>query len=189
MKFATIAIAVFVGLGLATATGVGCSGPYSSKPSKLKKPRKKKRPDTAPPTAEAEGPVFDEKCRTNFFADPGRVRRKKAQSRGLTREADDILREVEGREGEALIAAVNDALGKLKNALRADPYGAEATYSMAAAYAVVGKKGCALALLQRLSDLTKMPAAEAAAERTINRALRDQRFEPFRKEADQALGR
>ncbi len=166
----------------------GCAGPYSGKPAKLKKPRKKKRPKAVEEEAAAQEPVFDEKCRTNFFAPPS-ARRKTRQSRSLAKQADRYLVEAEEKEGQARISTVSDALSKLRNALKADPYGPEATYKMAAAYAMVGKKACALALLERLNELTKMPAVMNEAERVINRALRDDSFEPFRKDANAALGR
>ncbi|MCG8418363.1 MAG: hypothetical protein MJE77_10515 [Proteobacteria bacterium] len=188
MRSATVILAVVFALGAITAEA-GCAHPYSGKPEKLKKPRKKRKPESAQQAENAEAPVLDEKCRTNFFADNSRVRRRTRTSRQLTRQAEEILLEAERQEGSSRITAVGDALGKLRNALQADPYSAEATYRMAAAYASVGKKGCAVALLQRLNDLTKMPAAEASAERAINRALRDQSFDLFRKDADQALGR
>ena len=43
--------------------------------------------------------------------------------------------------------------------------------------------------LERLNELTKMPDVMNEAERVIQRALKDQSFEVFRKDADAALGR
>ena len=174
-----------VGLGM-TLGPLGCAHPYSGKPEKLKKPRKKKKPETE--EAVAEAPVLDEKCKANFFADPT-TRRKKKQSRNLAAQGEALLAEAEGREGAALISSITDALSKLGNSLKADPYAPQPTYKMAVAYAMVGKKGCSLALLQRLNDLTKMPEVADQADRIINQALRDQSFELFRKDADAAMGR
>ena len=54
---------------------------------------------------------------------------------------------------------IQEALSKLRNALRADPYGPEPTYKMAVAYALVGKKGCSLALLERCGVVSREAAA------------------------------
>ena len=186
MRLATLALVAALGLAI-TLTQAACPHPYSGKAARLKKPAKKKRPPEEPEQV-AQGPVLDEECRTNFFDKPN-PRRRSSQGIALAQEAENHIREAESKDGQDRIVAVKDALSKLRNALKADPYGAEATYKMAVAYALVGKKGCAVALLQRLSDLTKMPEVESEANRIIDRASRDQRFDLFRKEADAALGR
>lgn len=186
VRFAVFALAITLGLGVAAAT-VGCASPYSGKPERVKRPKKKKRP----PPEEGEAattPELDDKCRTNFFAEPT-TRRRPDQGRGLARQAERMLYEAEEQEGNQRVLVVKDALDKLRNALKSDPYGPEPTYRMAVAYAMVGKKGCSLALLERLQELSKLPDVEPEAVRTINRALNDQSFDPFRKEADTALGR
>lgn len=185
MRLAMIALVTVLGFGAAT---LSCATPYSNKPERLKKPRKKKRPEPTQEEAAQAAPVLDEKCRTNFFANPTTVRKTRLGQQ-LAKEADGLLAEADDQEGQVRISTVKDALGKLTSALKADPYGAEPTYKMAVAYAMVGKKGCALALLDRLQQLSKHPDYTDEAERVINRALRDQSFDIFRKEADQALGR
>lgn len=186
MRFAITALAMAALVGFGTSQ-LGCAHPYSGKAEKLKKPRKKKKPKATEEEL-AAAPVLDEKCRTNFFMDPT-TRRKVRRGKSLAGEADGILGDADGSEGQQRITTVKRALSKLRNALSADPYGPEATYKMAVAYAMVGKKGCAVALLDRLNQLTKMPAVASEAERTVNRALRDQNFELFREDADAALGR
>lgn len=182
---AVLALAITLGLGLAVTT-TGCAGPYSGKPERLKKPKKKKPPEPEEGEA-AKEPEFVEDCRTNFFEEPT-TRRRSSQGRDLSKQAERYLYDADEQEGAERIQLVADAMGKLRNALKADPYGPEPTYKMAVAYAMVGQKGCALRLLERLQELTKMPEVEPEAERTIKRALHDQAFEPFRKDADTALG-
>lgn len=176
-----------LGLSLGAAQW-GCAQPYSGKPERLKKPRKKKKPEPTEQEVAEKELEFDEKCRTNFFDKPTTLRKTRL-SRRLAKQADGMLVEAEEEEGQARISSVSEALSKLTNALKADPYGPEATYKMAVAYALVGKKGCAIALLERLQQLTRHPEAMNEAERVVNRALRDHSFEPFRKDADAALGR
>jgi hypothetical protein len=181
-----LVLCALLGASFALAAG-GCASPYSGKPERLKKPRaKKKSDDEAKPGATAAAEL-DEKCRTNFFDEPTKKRREK-DARGLSAQADRMLFDAEGKQGAERQSGVVDALSKLSNALKADPYGPEPTYQMAVAYALVGKKGCSLRLLERLVELRKHPDVSKEADRVIKRALHDQRFEPFRKDADTALG-
>lgn len=169
----------------------GCRHPYSGDPETLKKPRKKKRKDPPPPELPkgAETAVQEEPCRTNFFDQPPRkVKRQTGSARDLAREADQSLLEAESAEGESRLSAVLQAMSKLSNALKKDPYGPEPTFKYAVAYALAGRKACALAFLQRLNALTQWPDTQKEADRVIQRALREPAFQPFRKEADGAMG-
>lgn len=177
-------------LALALSTPTACKHPYSGKPERLRKPRPKK-----PKKDEAAAPVvvkergLDDKCRTNFFADPGRVKRRRARdARKLAKAADKLLVEAEQTDEEDRKPIVVDAMGRLRNALEKDPYGPFPTYKLAVAYALVGKKGCALALLERLKALQEHPPVETEATRTVKRAARDLAFDRFREDARQALG-
>lgn len=76
----------------------------------------------------------------------------------------------------------------LADSFRIDPYSPLATYSMAHAYALVGKKRCAVAMLQRLVDLSAIAELAGDVGKLKTRAKADAAFEPFRKEADGALG-
>ncbi len=182
----TAVLAVALGLGTSAMLS-GCSGPYSGKAERLKRPKKKERPpaeDTG-----AQEVVLDEECRTDFFQPPV-TRRNARRGRALATEAQGILERSEAQEDDAArVRDVGYALDKLRNALKHDPYGPEPTYRMAVAYAVIGKKGCALRLLERLDALTRMPETTAEAERAVKRALRDPSFDLFRKEANLSLGR
>ncbi|WP_428269588.1 hypothetical protein [Haliangium sp.] len=178
-------LAVVIGLGFITVAGGACSGPYSGKAERVKRPKEKKRPESE---QTAESLAVDDQCRSNFFAPPT-TRRNARLGRSLSKQAETTLYAAEAKEGRERILTVQEAMGKLTNALEADPYGPAPTYKLAVAYALVGKKGCALALLDRLQMLTRMPEVESEANRVINQALRDQAFDPYRKEADAAMGR
>ena len=173
---------------MATSTAA-CSGPWSGKSEKLRKPRKKKRPKAEkPPEQVAEDIEVVEKCRTDFFGPEFKKRRRPKDSRRMAKQADSLLVEAEQTEGPRRIPIVTEALGTLSNALKKDPYGAEATYKMAVAYALVGRKGCALALLERLAELQKHAPVENEAYRMVQRAVRDQAFAEFEQDAKKALG-
>ncbi len=178
---------------LAVAFGAAqfaCSGPHSGKSEKLKKPREKERPE-GEVAAEEAALEADTKCRTNFFADPIKKRQRKVgDARRIAKGAEPILVEAESAEGERRAGLVVEAIQKLSNALKKDPYSPEPTFKLAIAYALANKQGCSIALLERLATLQKHPNRPVAslAERTVQRALKDPAFDGFRKEADTALG-
>jgi hypothetical protein len=184
-RSAVVFFAVVIASSAAAVT-LGCGGPYSGPAEKLSRPKEKRRPK--PKEGEEPALAMNDKCRTNFFEDPT-SRRQARLGLTLSKQAETPIVEAEAETGEARVLLIQEALSKLRNALRADPYGPEPTYKMAVAYALVGKKGCSLALLERLQALSRMPAVGSEAERTIARALRDQAFNTFRKDADAALGR
>jgi hypothetical protein len=174
--------------GSFTLLETGCAAPYSGKSEPLRRPKAKKRPDPPPDqdTAEASAEL-DDRCRTNFFAPPTK-RRRPSDALSLSKRAENTLFDAEGREGRERVTLVAEALKTLENALSHDPYHPEATYKMAVAYALVGKKGCSIALLDRLRELEKMPEVERDATRIIRRATKDIAFDAFRKDADAAMG-
>jgi hypothetical protein len=191
-----LVILVFAALG-ATTLAAGCgSGPYSGSPERLKKPKAKKRPDgdKAKPTEVAEGTggtgvvLSEEKCRTNFFAEPRKTPRKIKEARSMAIQADSALVAADRQFGPSRQQLVVEAMGTLSNALSKDPYGPEPTYKLAVAYAMLGHKSCSLALLERLKGLSGMPDVEKEASRAIQRASRDPAFEAFGKEARTAMG-
>jgi hypothetical protein len=187
-------LALALGVGTALLTSACGSGPYTGKPEKLKKPREKKRPEGATTASEVESggaaktAMSDEDCRTNFFAEPMKGKRQKGEARGMAMQAESTLIAAERQFGPQRQQMVIEAMGTLDNALKKDPYGPEPTYKLAVAYALVGKKKCTLALLERLKQLGTLPDVEKEAQRTIQRAARDPAFSTFQKEAKTALG-
>ena len=64
-------------------------------------------------------------------------------------------------------------------ALRADPYNIEATYSLSAAYATIGRYQCTINLLTRLLQMRPHPAKHADVEAHIDKLLgRKQPLDP-----------
>jgi hypothetical protein len=176
-------------LALAIAAPLAsCSSPYDAKAERLKKPKKKKRPDE-PDAGPDEGTTVaeDDQCRTNFFAEPTKKRASR-DGRRLAGQADGLLLDAEKTDGARRSNLIVEALGKLSNALRKDPYGPEPTYKMAVAYAMAGRRSCSIKLLDRLNTLQKHPDVDKEAARAVQRALRDPAFEGFRKDANSALG-
>ena len=82
------------------------------------------------------------------------------------------------------------AIQKYADALRADPYDAEATLDLALAYDHVLRKGCALALLHRLESLTANSQLAEKAKRKIDELVDNRQwFGGYRKDALAAVNR
>jgi hypothetical protein len=66
---------------------------------------------------------------------------------------------------------VTQAVDDFITALRADPYNVEATYSLAAAYATMGRYQCAINLLTRLLQMRPHPSKRADVEQHLDKLL------------------
>ena len=119
------------------------------------------------PASELKPLSFDERSIPEGIrlSDQGRAKLKTAEGS----EVDRMTRE------QMLTESVNDFL----TALAADPYNVEATYSLAAAYAVIGRKQCSINLLTRLLQMRPHPSKHAEVEASIDRLLgRKQPLDP-----------
>jgi hypothetical protein len=67
--------------------------------------------------------------------------------------------------------ALGDAVSSFITALAADPYNVKATYELAAAYALINRKQCAINLLQRLLQMRPHPSKHAEVEAALDRLL------------------
>jgi predicted Zn-dependent protease len=181
-----LAIVTTVAMAVAPVLSGACSGPYEGmKAESLKKPSKKARPPDAAPVAEEI--KYDEDCKTKFQEDGSKVRRKSPNQQ--IDAGDQALQLVDQTPDPAAKAnAAIEAINKYKNALAQDPYSATATYKLAVSYALVRKKGCALALLKRLTELQKHPDFEGEATRMIKSVDDEPAFKGFHKDALTAAG-
>ncbi len=74
---------------------------------------------------------------------------------------------------------ITDAVEHFITALRADPYNVVATYNLAAAYARIGRKQCAINLLTRLLQMRPHPSKHDDVEIALDRLLgRKQALDP-----------
>lgn len=72
-----------------------------------------------------------------------------------------------------------DAVTDFLTALAADPYNVRATYGLAAAYAVIGRKQCSINLLTRILQMRTHPSKKADVEGAIDKLLgRRQALDP-----------
>ncbi len=66
---------------------------------------------------------------------------------------------------------ISDAVDTFITALLADPYNVNATYNLAAAYARIGRKQCAVNLLDRMLEMRQHASRAADVEAKIDRLL------------------
>jgi tetratricopeptide (TPR) repeat protein len=172
------------------AAGVtACQQLYGGKPDKLQTP---KRVHHEPEVAGPDAPIkYIDDCAADFHADPRTVRPQIGAAQGLTSDGDNDLQKSE-KESDANLKVndIKDAISKYSNALRKDPYNAEATLNLARAYDLVLRKGCALAMLKRLSSLAANPKFAKEANLKLD-SIDDNGawFKGYRKDAMAAAGK
>jgi hypothetical protein len=171
-----------------------CAAPYSDPPDTLQMP-KKKAPKPNPDAGKV--PVYGglsepDTCKFDFNGKDQPLAKKPAQVRAqsIAQDAENSMAGADNALGAQRRAQVTDGISLSNDALRIDPYSPQATYAMAHAYALVGKKRCALAMLSRLNDLsTGFPDLAGDVGKLAAREKTDPAFDPFRKEADTAVGK
>jgi len=110
---------------------------------------------------------FDERSipEGNRLAEQGRSKLRTAQSAEVARNTREDM--------------VTQAVDDFITALRADPYNVEATYSLAAAYATIGRAQCTINLLTRLLQMRPHASKHADVEQHIDKLLgRKQPLDP-----------
>lgn len=102
---------------------------------------------------------FDERSipEGNRLAEQGKAKLRTAQSAEVTRPTREDM--------------VTQAVEDFITALRADPYNVEATYSLAAAYATIGRFQCTINLLTRLLQMRPHASKHADVEAHIDKLL------------------
>jgi hypothetical protein len=156
---------------------------------------KKKKPKAAP-TADANKPApygglnEPDTCKWDFTGKEQALPKAAAvnKANSLAQDADNAMAGIDGAQGIQRRNMAMQAIGTTADALRVNPYSPQATYVMAKAYANVGKKKCSLAMLDRLKTLGAMPELAGDVGKMAAREKTEAAFEPFRKEADGALG-
>jgi hypothetical protein len=176
-------------LVLAVGAVAACSPLYGGRPEKLKNPERKKKP---PEAAEAAVEIkYVEECNANFSDDPKKAHPQPPQARVLFDQAEASLDQSDKvKEDSMKVSLLKEAIDKYRNALIKDPYNVPATLKLAVAYDRVLRKGCAIAMLKRLSALSGNPKWASEANRNIDSIdANAQWFKGYRKEAMAAVGR
>jgi len=99
----------------------------------------------------------------------------------LAEEAKGKLKLAEGAELERSLREqyTTDGVAELITALKADPYNVTATYTLAAAYAHMGRSQCAINLLDRMIQMRSHASKKAEVEAHLDKLLgRKQTLDP-----------
>jgi len=165
----TLGVVFVLGLSFSLAAACGGAPQITPPPPPLRpeaeaqppKPKEVVQKDCEPinPDHEAKPLSFDERSipEGTRLAEQGRAKLKTAQSAEVTK----LTRE------DMITQAVSDFI----TALRADPYNVAATYSLAAAYATIGRAQCTINLLTRLLQMRPHAAKHAEVEAHLDRLL------------------
>jgi len=117
--------------------------------------------DCEPIDADHEGKPLTFDARSipegNRLAEQGKAKLRTAQSAEVTRPTREDM--------------VTQAVDDFITALRADPYNVEATYSLAAAYATIGRYQCTINLLTRLLQMRPHSSKHADVEQHLDKLL------------------
>lgn len=163
-----------------------CAPLYGEKPEKLRTPEKKKKPKEA-----EEAPVeikYVDDCSANFSDDPKKAHPQTPMSNQLFQAAESALDQADkAKEDSMKVSLLKEAIDKYRNALIKDPYNIPATLKLAVAYDRVLRKGCAIAMLKRLDQLSANPkfGADAVKGQVLDN---EQWFKPYRNDALKAAG-
>jgi hypothetical protein len=167
----------------------GCEPLYGGKPEHLRNPERKKKPPDAPDSGVQVKYVED--CSASMTGDPKLVRRQTAVANNLVGDGDTALQSSQHATDPAAAGGfVKDAIDKYRNALVKDPYNVDATLKLAEAYDLVLRKGCALAMLRRIAQLSNHPSFQKPANASADEVAQNPSlFKGYRKDAVAAVGR
>ncbi len=160
-----------------------CEPLYGGKSERLKTPE-----PTRAPVVQPEPIAYVEDCNFDFHkrapvAHPVTNTQLDSQAGAQLAKVDKVPTPPEK------IDVATSAIETYSRALASDPYDPEATLGLARAYDSVRRKGCALALLQRLGTLADHPKfAKAALPVAQSVGAHRTWFKDYRKEALAAVG-
>src|SRR3569623_1963449 len=169
-------------VALAFAFGSGASQPlYGGKPEHLRNPEKKQRP-----------PVADvEDCSASFGDDPKKHHPNPVAARQQVDAGDTALATAEhSKDDQQRVGLIKDAIAKYRAALIKDNWSVDATLKLAVAYDKAMRKGCAIAMLKRLSQMAGHNLYTTEATRKLDDIdANGAWFKGYRKDAMAAVGR
>ena len=162
---------------------------YGPTPQTLRTPA-----PTKPPLVPVEQVVINYKDSCDFSTTrvTAKVTRKTREADAQTQEADvKVVAYDQATTEQAKSDLIIDGIDHYAAALKSDPFNAQATLKLALAYDKVRRKGCALALLQRLDSLAQNPKFEKEANDAIDQVLQSTNrhwFSGYRADAVRAVG-
>ncbi len=175
-------------IAVTTLLLAACQPMYGDKAATMRNPPPIKPPKDLP--VEVTKVIYDVNCQ--LVTRPVKNPRRDAKRSEIHVRAGDQNMSIgeKAAEPQARGVAFVDGIDQYSTALTSDPFNAEATLKMAIAYDKVLRKGCALALLQRLNKLAENPTFADAANEKIDEVTGNKKwFEGYRRDALKAVGR
>lgn len=163
-----------------------CQPMYEKKAETLRNP-KSVRPPPPEPVAEVQ---YVDDCTVDFSGKVVKQRQTPAAAK-LVVEGDTSLQAAakSAPTTPTGATAIQHAIDRYSEALRKDPYNAEATLKLALAYDHVLRKGCALAMLRRLEGLASNQLFEKDAEPMVQQVVNNPHwFRAYHNDALKAVG-
>lgn len=142
------------------------------------RPEPEPRTDVPKPAVARDCDPVDAKSEPNAMSFD---KRSIPEGQRLTSDAQNKLKLAEGAEVERNLREqyTTDAVSDLITALRADPYNVGATYTLAATYARIGRKQCAINLLTRLLEMRPHASKKVEVDANLDKLLgRKQTLDP-----------
>jgi hypothetical protein len=165
---------------------VVCAGAFTAcaKKQELTPPPPPLRPEPEP-VPEEKKPAVAKDCEPiDPKTQPASItfgERSIPEAQRQTEEARDKLKLAEGAEVDRQLreAYTTDAVKGLLTALAADPYNVTAHYLLAATYARIGRKQCAVNLLGRMLEMRSHASKKAEVDMNLDKLLgRKQQLDP-----------
>ncbi len=183
------ATGVLACLVLGVTTLAACQPLYGSRPDKLAKLERRKKPPEPPD--ETLQIKYVEECAGNFRDDPKLWKPNPALANQLVGEGDVALQQSgKAKDPASQAELIKLSIEKYRNALIKDPYSHEATLKLALAYDSVYRKGCAILMLKRIASMQANPKLAKAANRIADEVNDNGGwFKGYRKDAVSAVGR
>jgi hypothetical protein len=168
--------------------GAACQPLYGGKPEHLKNPEKKRKP----PEAEVVVTVkYVDDCTASFGDDPKKHHPNSVAARQSVEAGDTALSSADhATDDQQRVGLTKDAIDKYRQALIKDNWNVDATLKLAVAYDKAYRKGCAIAMLKRLSQMSGHKTYGAEAQRKLDDIdANGAWFKGYRKDAMAAVGR
>lgn len=175
-------------IGIAALVLAACQPMYGGAPAKMRNPEPIKPPNTLP--VEVTKVVYVEDCELLTKAVKNPTRNPKRAEVLVTAADAKLADAATATEAKVKGDLFIDGIDQYGSALTTDPFNATATLKLALAYDKVLRKGCALALLQRLNKLAENPKFADDANAQIDEVTGNKKyFEGYRRDALKAVGR
>jgi len=135
--------------------------------------------------------LYVDDCTASFGDDPKKQHPNSVAARQMVEAGDTALQGADhAKDDQQRVGLTKDAIDKYRQALIKDNWSVDATIKLAVAYDKAMRKGCAIAMLKRLSQMAGHKIYGAEAQRKLDDIdANGAWFKGYRKDAMAAVGR